>query len=247
MKVITITNRKGGTAKSETTKAIAGGLYLKGYKVLMIDLDAQANLTIITGAKTDGKTVKDFLNGDSGLAELIQSTEAGDIIAASPLLYDTGKLSPYTLQKGLKHLKDYDFILIDTAPAFSPLNAAAMIASDAVIVPSQADILGLQALKEIKDEVESVKEYNKALKILGVCITRYTNNRISKDMAASLKAVADIIGTKLYNTPIRENVAIKEAAALHRSIYKYAPRSNGAKDYMALTEEILQDLKEKGK
>lgn len=243
MKVITITNRKGGTAKSETVKALSGALSLKGYKVLMLDTDAQQSLTLMTGAETGGKTFADFLSNGEGLETLIQSTESGDIIAASPLLYDTGKLSPFTLQKGLKHLKGYDFILIDTSPSFSPLNAAAMIASDGLIIPCQADILSLQGLKELKDEVESVKEYNKSLKILGVCITRYTNNRISKDMAASLKAVSEIIGTKLYNTYIRENVAVKEAAALCRSIFLYAPRSNASKDYTALTEEILQDLK----
>ena len=239
-KIITITNRKGGTAKSETARAIAGGLLLKGYKVLMVDLDAQRNLSLATGADASKPTIYNIINGDCGAAEGIQHTAQGDIITASPLLYGLDFESVYVLKKLLGGL-EYDYIIIDTAPAFNKLTVAATVAADGLIIPTQADIYALTALRELNEEIKSLREYNENLKICGVCITRYANNRVSKDMQTALKTVCELIGTKLYKTPIRENVAIKESATECRSIYQYAPRSNGAKDYTELVNEFLAD------
>lgn len=246
MKIITITNRKGGTAKSETARALGNGLTLKGYKVLFIDLDAQKNLSIVTGAGTSKPTIYNLLLGECKTKDAIQTTPQGDIIAAATLLYSADRTikSVYALKEIVKGLA-YDYIIIDTPPNYSKLTITAMCVSDGLIIPTQADIYSLTALKEMKEEVENAREHNKALKVYGVCITRYANNRICRDMAAALKTVAEMCDTKLYNTFIRENVAIKESAAMGKSIYQYAPRSNGAKDYMALTEEVLKDLQAK--
>lgn len=239
MQIITITNRKGGTAKSETARALASGLYLKGYKVLMIDLDAQRNLSIATGADAAKPTIYEVLQGECGTADAIQETTQGDIIAASPMLYSMDLKSVYALKKILDKLQ-YDFIIIDTAPSFNKLTISATVTADGLIIPTQADIYSLTALKELSEELKSLRQYNKDIKVYGVCITRYANNRVSKDFTAALKTVCELIGTKLYTTPIRENVAIKESAAEHKSIYQYAPKSNGAKDYTELVNEFLR-------
>lgn len=243
MKIITITNRKGGTAKTETARALAGGLLLEGYKVLLIDLDAQRNLSIAMGASAESKNIYNVLMGECGLAGAIQETPQGDIIGASERLYTVSKdtLTPYVLKKMLKNLKGYDYTIIDTAPSFTPLTVAAMVAADGLIIPTQADLYSLSALKQLKDELESLKEYN-AIKVYGVCITRYANNRISRDMRASLETIAQLIGTKVYKTPIRECVAIKESTATEKNIYQYAPKSNGAKDYTEFVNEFLEDV-----
>ena len=247
MKTITITNRKGGTAKTETARAIAGGLSLKGYKVLLIDLDAQRNLTLTMGASTEGRSIYNILLGECKAAEAIQETPQGDIIAASGLLYTIDKqiITPFILKEKLKGLKGYDYIIIDTAPSFNALTVAAMAAADGLIIPTQADLYSLSALKQIREETEGLKEYNKALKIYGICITRYANNRISRDMKASLETIAELIGTKVYKTVIRECVAIKESAATGKNIFQYAPKSNAAKDYGELVAEIIEDTEGK--
>lgn len=245
MKIITITNRKGGTAKTETARALAGGFILNGYKVLLIDLDAQRNLSLTMQADTEAKGVYNLLMGDfEKVAELIQKTPQGDIIAASELLYTVDKkiATPFILKEKLKAVKGYDYIIIDTAPGFNALTAAAMVTADGLIIPTQADLYSLSALKEIREETESLKEYNKGLKIYGLCITRYANNRISRDMKASLEAAAQLIGAKVYKTSIRECVAVKEAATTGKSIFDYAPKSNAAKDYNELITEILGDI-----
>lgn len=246
MQIITITNRKGGTAKTETARAIGGGLSLKGYKVLFVDLDAQRNLSTSTGADTSKSNAYNLILGECKAADAIQETEQGHIIAASTMLYSADRdiKSVYVFRDMLKGLK-YDFIIIDTPPNYNKLTIAAMAAANGLIIPTQADIYSLTALKEMKEEVDNAREHNKGLKVYGVCITRYANNRVSKDMATALKTIAEMCGTKLYNTFIRENVAIKESTAMCKSIYQYAPRSNGAKDYLSLTEEVLKDLQKK--
>ena len=244
MKTITVTNRKGGTAKTETARALSGGLSLKGFKVLLIDLDAQRNLSLTMGASSEGVTIYNVLTGECKPGEAIQETPQGDIIAASEMLYTVDKaiLTPYVLQKALRNVKGYDYIIIDTAPSFNALTVAAMVAADGLIIPTQADLYSLSALKELKEETDSIKEYNKGLKIYGICITRYANNRISRDMKASLDTIAQLIGTKVYKTPIKECVAIKESTATGKTIFEYAPKSNGAKDYTELVNEFLADM-----
>ena len=123
-KVFTITNQKGGTGKTTTALALAAGLSLKGYSVLSIDLDAQSNMTYTVRARTDGSTVLGVLTGEVKAVDVIQKTETGDIIPASKSLAgadafitDTGK--EYRLKESLEPISgEYDFIIIDTPPAF---------------------------------------------------------------------------------------------------------------------------------
>ena len=237
-------NRKGGTGKTETARALSAGFTLKGYKTLLLDLDAQGNLTDATGADASGKTILDVLEGKAGLQEAIQGTEQGDIIPASGLLYSCDKniLSAYALKKLFKHLQ-YDFIIIDTPPSMTAMTAAALCASDGVIITTHPDRYDVLALQTIWQEIEAIREqYNAALKIYGICITRYTNTRLNKEMAEMMEAAAGQMSTKVYGNYIRECVAVKESALYQKSIFDYAKRSNAAADYAALVDELLADL-----
>jgi len=244
METISITNQKGGTGKSTTALALGAALQKKGHKVLFIDLDAQGNLTYALGA-----TGLNTLNAMELLEGRAQAGKIqGDIIASTPelaaaekVLNKTGK--EYKLKEALQSIKPlYDYIIIDTPPSMGILTINALTASDSVIIPAQADIFSLQGITQIKETIDAVREYcNKALKVKGIVLTRFNGRAIiSKDLADVLKAEADKLGTKLFNTKIRECTALKEAQASQQDIFTYAPASNGASDYMQLTKEVLK-------
>ena len=248
-KTVAIANRKGGVGKTATAHALGAGLRRKGYRVLFIDLDSQCNLTDALGV--DVKEVEasslDVLKGSSEASEAIIETEGGDLLPASPQLATADKLiegvgAEYRLRDALQPIaRRYDFIVIDTPPALGILTVNALTASNKVIIPAQADLYSLTGIEQLYGTIGAVQHFtNKKLKIDGVLITRYAGRSIiSKDMRDNLEEVAQIIGSKVYTTPIRECIAIREAQATHTDIYSYSKKSNASKDYEAFTEEFL--------
>lgn len=246
-KTIAIINQKGGVGKSTTAEALAAGLSLKGYKTLSIDLDAQANLTYTSGAKTDGATALGVLTGEVKPKEAIQHTPSGDIIAANKALAgadafiaDTGK--EYKLKEALESIKaDYDYIIIDTPPALGILTVNALTACDSVVIPAQADIYSLQGVEQLAETMKPVKKYcNPALSIEGILLTRYSPRSVlSREVAELAEQLAAKLGTKLFKTTIRENIAVKEAQISQQSLYSYAPKAKATEDYTAFISELL--------
>ena len=252
--VLTIGNQKGGIGKSTTAQAIgAGYASLKGYQVLLIDLDPQSNLTIATGAKrSDVKTTFDLLskNIQADVFDAIQPIRKNlDIIAAENKLSEISdnlpKIGRYdVLKKALKPvLRKYDLIILDTPPSLGDLTLNALMASDRVIVPAQADLFSLEAIKELGDTIEAVREYNKNLKIEGILLTRYqARNILTRELTELIEETAKVLKTKVFKCAIREAVAIKEAQAMRQDIFSYAPKSKVSLDYQKCLEE-LGDLK----
>ena len=247
--VITITNQKGGIGKSTTAQAIGAGLSsLKGKKVLLIDLDAQENLTLATGAKRGVGNSYDILKGDKKAEEVRQRiTDKMDIIPATIHLSkadieiaDTGK--EYKLKEAIASIEgEYDYIIIDTPPALGVLTVNALTVADKVIIPAQADLFSLEAIKQLCGTIEVVRKYtNPKIKVEGVLLTRYSPRSIlSQELKDLIENTAKTIQAKVFNKPIREAVAIKEAQATHKDIFTYAPDSKVAGDYKALIEELL--------
>ena len=248
IETIAIVNRKGGVGKTVTTHALGAGLTRRGYKVLYIDLDSQCNLTYDTGAKDAAQyTALDVLTGTITAAEAITLTPQGEIIAASPALAGadtqiTGTGKEYRLKEALQPLHGmYDYILIDTPPALGTLTVNALTASDSVIIPVQADVNSIRGIGMLYEAIQAVQKYtNPALIVKGVLLTRYNGRAIiSKDMRENAARVAAELGTVVYNTPIRECIAIKEAEAVQTDIYSYSSKSNAAADYTAFVAEVL--------
>ena len=246
MEVIAIVNRKGGVGKTATAQALGAGLIKKGCSVLYIDLDSQTNLTYGLGADAGGLSSMDVLTGDATAQEAIQHTQQGDVIAGAEALAGadaaidgTGK--EYRLKEALEGLQ-YDYCIIDTPAALGTLTVNALTAADSVIIPVQAEVYSLQGIGQLSKTIEAVKKYcNRNLYIRGILITRYNGRAIiSRDMQANLEDAAQQLKTRLYSTPIRECVSIKEAQAQQQDIYSYAPRSNAAKDYAAFIEEFTE-------
>ena len=246
--IIAIVNRRGGVGKTATAHAIGAGLALKGYRVLFIDLDSQCNLTFDVGGKTAHLTSMEVLSGTATALEAIQHTPGGDIIPASPslaiadtTLEETGK--EHRLKEALEPIAgEYDYIIIDTPPALGVLTVNALTACNSAIIPAQAEVHSIQGIGLLYEVIRAVQKYtNPGLTVKGILITRYSGRAIlSKDMKSNLEETAKELGTKVFSTPIRECIAIKEAQAMQRDIYSYSPRSNATKDYRALIEEILE-------
>ena len=248
MEIISIALQKGGTAKTTTAQNLGAGLHKRGYKVLYIDLDGQGSLTYTLGVKTPQKTVYEALKGIVSVQETIHATKQGDLIPASENLAGmdneltaTGK--EYRLKELLEPIKEaYDFVLIDTPPALNVLSINALTVSDSLIIPLQADIFSLQGLSQLYETVQAIQRYtNPKLTIKGLLLNRYNARSVlTKDLTQMIEDTAKHLNTKLFDTKIRECIAVKEAQTLKENIFDYAPNSNAAKDFNNFINEVLK-------
>ena len=250
--VIAITAQKGGTGKTTTAATLAAGLTLKGFKVLLIDLDQQGSLSFICKADATGKTTLGILTREITAEEAIQPVGIADIIPANKslagaeaALKETG--GEYRLREALEPVKSkYDFIIIDCPPALSSLTINALTAADKVIVPAQADVLSLTGITQLYDTCKLVKKYtNKELEIAGILLARHSNRAVLKrDLEEVLRGqLAQQMHSKVFTATIREAVAINEAQYMQQSLFDYAGSSKVADDYRAFIDELLADIK----
>lgn len=255
METIVITNQKGGIGKSTTAQAIGAGYSIKGYNVLMIDLDPQCNLTLATKARLNNNTSYDLLLSrcpaeqaieriDSRLS-IIQGSNKLSIISSE--LKQPGK--EYRLKEAIEPIKgNYDYIIIDTPPALGDLTINALTAGDIVVIPAQADYFSLEAIKDLSGTLNVIKKYtNTDLWIAGILLTRYQPRSIlTRDITRLIENTARLIGTKVFKARIREAVAVKEAQALKNDIFTYAPKSKVTGDYRSFLQELTETV-ERGK
>lgn len=248
MMIYSISNQKGGVGKSTTANALGAALFRKGFRVLYVDLDAQGNLSHSMKAGSREITSLEVLTAAAAAEDAVIETGQGDLIPSGPalagadaILTDTGK--EYRLKEALDPISDkYDYCIIDTPPALGTLTVNALTACNGVIIAAQADIYSLQGIGQLSRTIQTVKRYcNNDLHIMGMVITRYNSRAVlTKDMTAMIEDTAKQLHTKVYASKIRECVQIKEAQAKQTDIFRYAPKSNGAKDYEALAEEVLR-------
>ena len=251
--VIVIVNQKGGVSKTTTALSLWTGLsLLKGFKTLAIDLDPQCNLTISSGGVMDKNTAFDVLTGNFQAEESVQSTKLGDLIAGhkglsgmEALLTQVGR--EYRLKNELSSLMEtrkYDFIIIDTPPSLGILTVNALTACTSAIVPANADFFSMYGISQLGETLASVKKYtNPQLKTAGILLTRYTaRTLLSRDMTANIEKLAELLGTKVFASKIRESVTVREAQLAQKSIFEYAPKSKVTQDYEEFINEIINDV-----
>ncbi len=242
-KVIAIANHKGGVGKTTSVANIGAALARKGKRVLLIDLDAQQNLTFSFLRDEAETSVYDALRGEAPLPIV----HVKDNLDLTPSSIDLARaeldLSARIAREGiLKGLladieESYDFILLDCPPSLGVITYNALVAADVLLITLTAEALpykGLTMLEEVVAEIK--KSINKTLEIGGVFVTRYNNRNLNSIVA---EQIGQRYGSKVFRTKIRENIALAEAPLSGMDIFEYSPESNGAKDYQALTEEIL--------
>ena len=254
MKIIAINNQKGGTGKTTTAAALGFGLYRQNKRVLLIDLDAQGNLSYTVNAEhhkygtfgvmerpeTSPDEIQPVCLSESGRLDIIPSTER--LAVAEKVFTELGK--EYKLKEALEQIDHsaYDYVIIDTPPALGILSINALVAADTVLIPAQADIYSLQGITQISNTISTVRRYcNSRLSVNGIVLTRYNSRTtISKDLTQAFIQTAQKLNTVVYHAKIRECTALKEAQALRRDIFSYAPNSNAAIDYSSMIHEFLE-------
>ena len=244
MITVSLISQKGGTGKTSTAHALGAGLAQRGHSVLMIDLDAQANLTYLLQAKPK-RTIADVLQGEARTYDAIVNVALMmDAIASSTLLSTLQLKNQHQLERILEPVnRRYDYCIIDNPPSLSMLTLNALTASDRCIIPIQADVFSLQALPQIYSTIETIRANgNPDLIISGILMTRFNKRAIlSRDALDIIKRHAEQMGTRVFDTMIRESISIKEAQALRKDIYTYGKKTNGAIDYNQFVDEFIKE------
>jgi chromosome partitioning protein len=243
VRIIAVANHKGGVGKTTTVESVGAVLSSKGYNVLLVDLDAQANLTTSLLGDEPDHTIYEAIKKKSDLPV----TKLRDHLYIVPSSLDLsgidleigGELSrEYILKDLLEPISDrYDFILIDCAPSLGLLTINAFVAASEVIIPLTAEALPSKGLKKLQEFIAMVrKRLNPSLRISGILITRWIKKKLSQMVEEQLRAN---YGNTVFRTKIRENVSLAEAPLTGQDITIYSPASNGATDYKEVTEEII--------
>ena len=245
MKTIAFTNQKGGVGKTTTTINVGAGLCIQGKKVLLIDLDPQANLTysLRMNSQRIEKTVYDVLKGTAQPEEAVISHNGFDILPSSidlsgaELEFANEPARETLLKHRLKNLNGYDYILVDCPPNLGLLTLNALTAVNEVFIVLQSEYLALHGLSKLMDVIRVVQErLNPDIEIAGIICTLFDSRKnLNREVVGHIR---DYFGKKVFETLIRDNVALAEAPSHHKTIFEYDPESNGAKDYMALAREI---------
>lgn len=246
MKIITITNQKGGVGKTTTASSLFAGLAKMGKKVLAIDLDPQCNLSYCYKTDASQPSIKNVFKGEISLKEAIQKTEAGDFIQADKSLNNVmSELSAidqvYKLSKVLKEIKDeYEYVIIDTPPALTPLTINALVASNSVIIPVQADSFSMQGAEALAETVKGIRDVNEGLEMSGILIVRYKGRAgLAQHMNTKFEDFAKMFNTKVFETKIRDAIAVQESQLARTNIFDYDPKSNVAIDYANFIKEYI--------
>ena len=243
--VVTIASRKGGSGKTTTTQAIGAELQRRGKSVLLVDLDAQMNLTASMDAKPTGYNATQLFEEDIPPAQTIQHTHNGDIIAGSRLLAgaDVVLQDDRELSRALDHLRSsYDYIIIDTPATYGKITRNALAASTSVLITSEAATFSLQGLAELVEIIEQVrKTTNPDLKLRGVVVTKYSgrSNKV-KELLQTLAESTKKLGAEVIGEPIRATDKVVEAQQARQNLTEYAPRCTAALGYRGIVDNIVE-------
>ena len=249
MKVLAITNHKGGVGKTTTAVNLAASLGAEGKRVLLIDMDPQGNAT--TGAGITNKealpTVYQLLIGAASLVEVSIKTDfASDILPANRELAGAEvelielERREFRLKQALQqNQSDYDFVLIDCPPALNMLTVNALVAADSVLIPMQCEYYALEGLSDLVETLRKVRHgLNSRLEIEGLLRTMYNGqSTLTQQVSNELETH---FGSKVYQTIVPRNVRLAEAPSYGKPVIAFDRNSKGAQAYTALAREILE-------
>jgi chromosome partitioning protein len=254
VRVIAVINQKGGVGKTTTTVNLSAALARRGHRVLVCDMDPQANLTVHLDKRPDleSNTMTNLLVEDAPIHDLVQptSTERLSVVPSDTSLAGVEQVlanrigRETILREAIEAFEkrgEFDFVLLDCPPSLGVLSANALVAATHVVIPMQAEYLSLQGMAKLMEVIQLVqKRLNPALAVALVlpCMLDSRTNLTTE----VLREIEQYFGAQLAKTRIRNNVKLAEAPSFGRTIFEHAPDSNGARDYDALAAELLEKL-----
>jgi chromosome partitioning protein len=249
-RVIAFANQKGGVAKTTTTLNLGVAFAEQGYKVLLVDLDPQGNLTMSQGFNPDSieRSMFDVLVHKLPIAEIIEHAEVDIAVASIDLAGAELALSSMigrerALEKALAPVREeYDYILIDTPPSLGLLTINAFVAADGVIVPVQCEYLSLRGLVQLQNTLTMIREnLNPNVDIDGILPTMFDKRILHSREAVDI--LRENFGDLVFNTRIRKTIRYAEAPVKGLSVLKYDPSGEAAEAYRDLAKEVLNGAK----
>lgn len=253
MRVISVVSQKGGTGKSTTAGVLAVGLAERGHKVLLIDANQQGDVTDTFGGSTAFGGVIDLLTG-TPVSKLVQETNAlrvsliagtQGVARAGELIKEKGSERARILVNALRPVRrEFRYCVIDSPGSFDITFLNVLTASDDAIITALPEYYSVKNIGELVRNIRFVKEnLNKKLNVAGILLTRYqARKNLTRDTESALREAESSLGTRLFDTHIRENSKVGEAPARRQTILTYDPRSNGAIDYRQFINEYLQGV-----
>lgn len=256
MVTLSISNIKGGVAKTTTAATLASGLHRRGKRVLLIDSDPQTNLTMcffnepgegdpsLYSIYSAGAKIDDIkLEIKPGLDLVV-----GDFSLCSADMEFLGKVgSLKILGRAIKETSgNYDYVIIDTPPNLGFLALNAFMASDFIITPMSADSFSLKAIRLLKKTLDDViEDAGRDIPVAGVLLTKYTDRtNIAKILESNVQASANLLSTKVFKNRIRQATVVQESQLVKMDLFEYAPKAPVTKDYDAFISELLETIKE---
>ncbi|HUH15781.1 MAG TPA: ParA family protein [Gaiellaceae bacterium] len=248
--MIVFANQKGGVAKTTTTLNLGVAFKEQGYRVLVVDLDPQGNLTMSQGMNPDSieRSMFDVLVHRLPISEIIHEAEVDVAVSSIDLAGAELALSSMigrerALEKALVEVRDkYDFIMVDTPPSLGLLTINAFVAATGVIVPVQCEYLSLRGLVQLENTLAMVREnLNPEVKIEGILPTMFDRRTLHSREAVEI--LEENFGDLVFKTRIRKTIRYAEAPVKGASVLKYDPSGTAAEAYRELAKEVLHGAK----
>jgi len=248
-KIVTLVNQKGGVGKTTTAINLGASLAACERRVLLVDLDPQANATSGVGiGKNEEKSIYNVMTEGMKIREIIRETElptffiapsAVDLVGAEMELSDAiGR--EFHLKRALAEINgEYDYVLLDSPPSLGLLTINGLTAANSVLVPMQCEYFALEGISQLVNTVDRVRDLlNPGLEIEGIVLTMYDDRmNLSKQVAEEVRTHFQ---AKVYDTIIPRNVRLGEAPSFGKPIILYDIRSRGSEAYISLAKEFIQ-------
>jgi len=251
MSIVSIAIQKGGSGKTTTAINLAAALHQHGKKVLLFDADPQASLSEALGIIDEPEKnlfteLSKEIKGESGdLSNIVVQTKSGLPLVPSSIELAGAELelvSVYGREQVFSWMLEklsgqYDFILIDCPPAIGMLTVNALVASDFLLMPVQAEFLPLKGLRSFMHHFKNIKKLNKKLAVLGFVLTRYDERKTMNRQI--FHVLEQEFSDKVFQTRIRNNIQLAKAQEAGIDIFHFDKHSHGAQDYEMLAKEFL--------